>query len=66
MATNLSIDTELLEEALKVGGLKTKKDTVNLALEEFIKTRKTSDILSLFGDIEYDEDYDYKKGRHSK
>jgi Arc/MetJ family transcription regulator len=63
MATNLSIDTKLLEEALKAGGLKTKKDTVNLALEEFIKRRKTADILNLFGQVEYDEDYDYKKGR---
>jgi hypothetical protein len=63
MATNLSIDTELLDAALKIGGLKTKKDTVNLALREFIKRRKTADVLSLFGKIEYDPDYDYKKAR---
>ena len=63
MATNLSIDTQLLEDALKIGGLKTKKDTVNLALQEFIKKRKAADILTLFGKIEYDEDYNYKKGR---
>ena len=35
MATNLAIDPELLREALEVSGLKTKKDTVNLALKEF-------------------------------
>jgi Arc/MetJ family transcription regulator len=63
MATNLSIDSKLLDEALKAGGLKTKKDTVNLALEEFIKRRKTADILSLFGTVQYDDDYDYKKAR---
>jgi Arc/MetJ family transcription regulator len=63
MATNLSIDVKLLDDALKIGGLKTKKETVNLALEEFIKRRKTADILSLFGTIEYDNDYDYKKAR---
>jgi Arc/MetJ family transcription regulator len=63
MATNLSIDAKLLDDALKVGGLKTKKDTVNLALEEFIKRRKAADILTLFGSIEYDRDYDYKKAR---
>ena len=63
MATNLSIDTELLEAALKAGGLKTKKDTVNLALEEFIKRRRAAEILSLFGKIEYDADYDYKRAR---
>jgi len=63
MPTNLSIDMQLLEDALKIGGLKSKKDTVNLALEEFIKRRKQTEIISLFGTIEYDEDYDYKKER---
>ena len=63
MATNLSIDTNLLEVSLKIGGLKTKKDTVNLALKEFIQRRKNADILSLFGTVEYDADYDYKEAR---
>ena len=63
MATNLSIDTNLLETALKTGGLRTKRDTVNLALKEFIQRRKNADILSLFGTVEYDADYDYKEAR---
>ncbi len=63
MATNLSIDNELLNTALEVGGLKTKKDTVNLALEEFIQKRRAKEIISLFGTIEYDREYDYKKMR---
>ncbi|MCL2767233.1 MAG: type II toxin-antitoxin system VapB family antitoxin [Synergistaceae bacterium] len=63
MATNLSIDMQLLEDALKIGRFKSKKDTVNMALAEFIKKRKAAEILSLFGTIEYDEDYDYKKLR---
>ena len=63
MATNLAIDTKLLEDALKIGGLKTKKDTVNLALEEFIKRRRSAEVLELFGNVAYDEDYDYKKAR---
>jgi len=63
MASNLAIDMSLLESAVKIGGLKTKKDTVNLALEEFIKRRKTAEIISLFGTINYDEDYDYKQER---
>jgi len=63
MATNLSIDRELLETALAVGGLKTKKDTVNLALEEFIQRRKADEVISLFGTIDYYREYDYKKMR---
>ena len=63
MASNLAIDMSLLESAVKIGGLKTKKDTVNLALEEFIARRKTAEIISLFGTIAYDENYDYKRER---
>ncbi len=63
MPTNLAIDEKLLEEALKVSGLKTKKNTVNEALKEFVQRRKQKDIISLFGKIEMDESYDYKRER---
>jgi len=63
MATNLAIDNQLLKEALLVSGLKTKKDTVNIALKEFVSRRKQQEILELFGKLNPDEDYDYKKGR---
>lgn len=63
MATNLAIDEELLCAALEVSGLKTKKDTVNLALKEFVNRHKQIEILDLFGKMDPDPDYDYKKGR---
>lgn len=63
MSTNLALDTKLLEEALSVGGFKSKKDTVNQALREFVQRRKQREIFELFGDFPADEDYDYKKGR---
>ncbi len=63
MATNLAIDAELLDEALKVGGLSTKKDTVNQALTEYVQRRKQQEITKLFGNLPCDDDYDYKKGR---
>jgi len=63
MATNLAIDQKILHEALSISGLKTKKDTVNLALKEFINRRKQLDIITLFGKMDPDPDYDYKKGR---
>ncbi|MEA2116228.1 MAG: type II toxin-antitoxin system VapB family antitoxin [Thermodesulfobacteriota bacterium] len=65
MATNLAIDNQLLQEALLVSGLKTKKDTVNIALKEFVNRRKQKEILELFGKLDPDQDYDYKKGRES-
>ena len=63
MATNLAIDAKLLEDAQKAGNLKTKKDTVNEALREFIQRRRQAEILTLFGTVDFDPDYDHKKGR---
>jgi Arc/MetJ family transcription regulator len=64
MATNLAIDQRLLEDAQKAGNLKTKKDTVNEALREFIQRRKQAEILKLFGTVDFDPDYDHKRGRN--
>lgn len=66
MATNLAIDDRLLEEALKVGGHRTKKATVTEALNEYIQKRRQSKLLDLFGKIEIDPAYDYKKQRRRK
>jgi hypothetical protein len=63
MSTNLAIDPELLQKALEVSGLRTKKDTVNLALKELINRHKQLEIIDLFGKMDPDPDYDYKKGR---
>jgi Arc/MetJ family transcription regulator len=63
MATNLAINDNLLNKALEIGGYKSKKDTVNAALEEFIKRRDAKELIEIFGTIEYDESYDYKKMR---
>jgi hypothetical protein len=63
MATNLAIDDKLLNEALEISGMKTKKDTVNLALREFVDRHKQLEIIKLFGKMDPDPNYDYKKGR---
>lgn len=66
MPTNLAIDDRLIEEARRVGRHRTKKETVTAALEEYIRRRRQLDVLSLFGTIDYDEKYDYKKERRRK
>jgi Arc/MetJ family transcription regulator len=65
MPTNLAIDDRLIEEAQKLGRHRTKKETVTAALDEYIARRKQQDILKLFGTIEYDDRYDYKRERRS-
>ena len=63
MATNLAIDDRLLREAQRVGGLHTKKATVNEALREFIQHREQQKLISLFGTVEWSRDYDHKRQR---
>lgn len=66
MPTNLAIDDDLLAEALRVGRRRTKRETVNDALREFIQRRRRRELVKLFGQVEYDPSYDYKKDRRSR
>jgi len=66
MATNLSLDPKLIEQAVKVSGERTKKAAVTRALEEFIARRKQKHLLDLMGKLEWDTDFDYKVERSSR
>ena len=63
MATNLSLDPDLIERALEVSGERTKKAAVTRALEEFIMRRKQKRLLDLMGKLEWDKSFDYKAAR---
>jgi hypothetical protein len=63
MATNVALDEDLLDQARAVGGHKTEKEAVTVALEEYIARRKQLEILELFGTIDVDPAYDYKAER---
>jgi len=66
MATNLGLDDNLIEEALEIGGYKSKKDTVNAALKEFIAHRRRLAVIEAFGTFDFDKDYDYKEERRAR
>lgn len=63
MATNLQIDDKLILKAVALGRHKTKKEAVSKALVEYIQRLEQEKILSMFGSVDYDPDYDYKKQR---
>jgi Arc/MetJ family transcription regulator len=63
MATNLALDDSLISEAQKIGQHKTKKDAVTTALKEYIARKKQLRVLDLFGKLDFDPDYNYKKAR---
>ncbi len=66
MPTNLAIDDRLLEKARTVGGYRTKRETVNEALREFIARRQRIALTELAGRVEYDPKYDYKRDRRGR
>jgi len=63
MRTNIVIDDQLMEEALKLSKAKTKKELIRKALEEFIRNRRRLNLKDIKGKIQFDEGYDYKKMR---
>jgi Arc/MetJ family transcription regulator len=64
MRTNIFIDDKLINEALSMVAVKTKKDIVNLALKEFVEHHKRKNLLDLKSKISFQSDYDYKKLRN--
>ena len=63
MATNLSLDPDLIERALKMSGERTKKAAVTRALEEFVARRGQKRMVELMGKLEWDKSFDYKAER---
>ena len=63
MATNLALDNKLIIQALTIGHHKTKREAVTAALKEYIAHKKQLNIFKLFGSVDFDAKYDYKKAR---
>jgi Arc/MetJ family transcription regulator len=57
------IDDRLIGEAMKLARLKTKRDVVHKALEEFVQNLKRRDLRELKGKIRLVEGYNYKEAR---
>ena len=66
VATNLDLDPALIDEAVAVGGRRTKKEAVTEALREYIDRRRQKRITALFGAIDFDPKYHYKKQRRRR
>ncbi|MCP5531161.1 MAG: type II toxin-antitoxin system VapB family antitoxin [Opitutaceae bacterium] len=66
MPTNLQIDDKLLVKAQRVGQFKTKKDTVNQALADFIRRHEQAAITNLFGTVDFTPGFDHKKLRQKR
>ncbi|HEU0207939.1 MAG TPA: type II toxin-antitoxin system VapB family antitoxin [Candidatus Udaeobacter sp.] len=58
MRTNIDLDDELVKRGLKLSGLRTKKELVNMALREFLRRKDQKKILELRGKIHWRGDLD--------
>ena len=56
MRTNIVLNDKLIDEAMKLSHAKTKKQVVELALENFIKYMKRQNMRLLFGKVKWEGD----------
>jgi Arc/MetJ family transcription regulator len=63
MRINILIDDALMDEAMKASGARTKKDVVNLALQELVRSRKKKNLADLAGRIRFRDGFDHKAMR---
>jgi Arc/MetJ family transcription regulator len=63
MRINILVDDDLLREAMNATGARTKKDVVNLALQELVRSRKKKNLADLAGRIRFREGFDHKAMR---
>jgi len=56
MRTNIVIDDDLMEEVLKITGLKTKREAVELGLKTLLRLRKQARIKDYRGKLPWEGD----------
>ena len=64
MRTNIEIDDELIQKALSLSGLKTKRAAVEAALRMLIRVKEQEEILNLAGKVHWQGDLEEsRRGR---
>jgi len=63
MRTNIVLDEELVAEAFRLTDARTKRELIQLALEELIRVRRKLNLADLAGRIELRDDFDHKAMR---
>ncbi|MHC4874511.1 MAG: type II toxin-antitoxin system VapB family antitoxin [Planctomycetota bacterium] len=63
MRISVILDDGLVENALRISKLGTKKELIATALQEFVMNHSRKDLRDLKGKISFRKDYDYKSLR---
>ena len=63
MRTNIVLDDQLVEDAMRLSGVKTKREVVELALRRLVNSARRKNILDLVGKDMIAPDYDVRAVR---
>jgi len=66
MRTNIVIDDVIMEKAIALSDVKTKREMIERALQEYITSRSRKNLMDLQGKIKFAEGYDYKALREGR
>ncbi|MBE9195818.1 MULTISPECIES: type II toxin-antitoxin system VapB family antitoxin [Synechocystis] len=66
MQITINLDDSLLNKAFQLTHLSTKEELLNLALEEFVRSRRKKNLLDLAGQIQFAKDFDHKDLRDTR
>ena len=58
MRTNIEIDDKLMKDTLKITGLKTKREAVDMALKELLRLKRQGEVKKLRGMFKWEGDLD--------
>lgn len=65
MQTSINVDEALLNEAFQLTNLTNQEELINLALQEFVRSRRKKNLLDLAGQIQFVPDFDHKTLRET-
>ena len=66
MRTNVVLDDDLIQEALAVTGIRTRREVIDVALRELVRSRRRKDLSELAGKVRFVEGYDHKRLRETR
>lgn len=66
MRTNIVLDEELVAEAMRLSGLKTRRAVVHEALEVLVRLKKRKRLSDLKGKVVFADGYDHRKLRKER
>ena len=61
--SNIVLNEALVQEAIQLTGVSTKRELVDMALRELIRSKKKKSLFDLAGEIDLFDGYDYKASR---